>query len=75
MDPAQIPFTVEDHERRLTRVEKAVDPIPVLKRDVEKGFENVDKRLNGLTRVLWIFATAFVTASVGIWFLALQIGN
>lgn len=79
-DPAEIPYKVADHERRLQRVEQSTSPIPVLTRDVEKGFEdvqkqfnNVDKRLNSLNRGLWVFATAFITASVGIWFLALQL--
>lgn len=73
---------VEDHEKRLTKVERVTDPLPVLRRDVEQGFHAVDRQFNSvnerfknLTRVLWIFVTAFLTAAVSVLILALQIAT
>lgn len=86
VDPAVINLRLENLERRMERVEGDMRPLPVLIRDVDKGFTAVDDRIDdlatsmdtrmkNLTRVLWIFAGAFATAAVSTLFLALQIAT
>lgn len=86
LDPAVVNLRIDNLERRMRDVEVAMKPIPVLVRDVEKGFLSVDTRMDtlstamndrmkNLTRVLWIFAGAFITAAMSTLFLALQIAT
>jgi hypothetical protein len=83
LDPAVVSLRLDNLERRMQNAEDLMKPLPVLIRDVDKGFTAVDDRIDDLTvtmnermktqgRVLWVFATAFITTAIGSVSIAVQ---
>lgn len=60
--PGETRWRLDDHDRRLGKVEEKADQVPVIKEKIdhlEEGFESVK-------RALWAVAIALVTATLGV---------